>query len=210
MLRVFLGRNFYVVFVLVFALPLYAQKDVGQIQMEAELAETEMYEGPVTLFNEFAQKLMEIVKRKESSGFKTVVIGHALPKNTESSELNGWKKFKKTYEKEFRSVLGLSLVKVKYDLSFSYQGRKNSKGYYISNVSATPVLVETSSLWDLKVEAVSLEPINVGTDSDPVAELGVHITFTVIGRVQGDIAVTDRFTIRGDSPEIEEEIHDFE
>lgn len=136
-------------------------------------------EGLVNL----AEKIWAIIEKNQPVVNVTTKYANAVPAGTTHwSQLQGWSRpASKRYTFNVRNVYGMDVVKVIYQVSWTYGGNVGGKGKFLTGVTVEPISVTTA--WGFKVDLVSEVPdltiANVGTYEDPVAAMQVQLKWTV-------------------------------
>lgn len=145
---------------------------------------------------------------RDNTSIQTTAIAHAIPEGATVFQLTGGTRQYAVYEKKMTSLLGFTLLKLTYRISFDTGLAHNGNGAYIANVTFTPLDYEVDALWDVEVTGTSMQARNVGTTASPVAQVGFSITTKVSG--VGTKAVTDTFEVRGNATALQATIRPFE
>lgn len=98
----------------------------------------------------------------------------------QSFALSNWNAPKtKKFRVEFKNYLGMTPVTFDYVSIYSYGGKFNGKGFYITGAQIKPVNVEVS--WGYQLDATfSVQSItNMGSSEDPVAAAVLNIDYKV-------------------------------
>ncbi len=156
------------------------------------------------IVNALAGEVLRLITPGEDD-VNAVLLGHAVPKGVMPIDLAGGKGEEKTYEKHVKSILGFTIIKAYYKISYQYGAKHKGKGSYLTNLKFTPLRTESEIPWNLKATALSEHPTNAGTDAKPVAKLAFSLTFTVFSKL-GSRSATDEFTVMADTGELKETI----
>lgn len=98
----------------------------------------------------------------------------------QSFALSNWNAPKtKKFRVEFKNYLGMTPVTFEYVSIYSYGGKYNGKGFYITGAQIKPINVEVS--WGYELDATfSVQSItNMGSDENPVAAAVLNIDYKV-------------------------------
>jgi hypothetical protein len=130
-----------------------------------------------------AQKMWDIIEKNQPVVNITTNYANAVPYGTTHwSQLQGWSKpATKKYAFSIKNTAGREVVKVAYQVHYTYDGNLRGKGKFLTGVTIEPLNVVTS--WGYKVSLVSEVPdstvANVGTHEDPIASMQVQLKWTV-------------------------------
>jgi hypothetical protein len=132
------------------------------------------------------KKLWEIVGDNQISDLPDRVV-HVLPHGVaEPIRLTGWKQAETPAVKAvFEDLLGDDVSDLRYRVDFLYGGSLRGKGRYLSNVTLIVNKLEVKSLYLLSVKVRVLEPINVGTEANPVVQLRLLVEHRIKDRLLG-------------------------
>ncbi len=108
--------------------------------------------------------------------FKASVVPAGI---TNWTQLQGWSKpVSKVYRVEFTNILGRSGGSFDYRITFIYGGHYRGKGKYIGQISFVPATIQLGTDRSLKLKAELLDPLNFGTEEDPVAGAALQISWS--------------------------------
>lgn len=120
-----------------------------------------------------------IVANKPTAEYKTLRASVLPAGATSWSQLKGWSKPKaKVYRVEFKNLLGKSAGGFEYRIVFIHGGSHEGKGKFIGQISFAPMNINLKTDRSLKLQAELLEPLNFGTDEDPIAGAQLLITWS--------------------------------
>ncbi|PIU20513.1 MAG: hypothetical protein COT18_01870 [Elusimicrobia bacterium CG08_land_8_20_14_0_20_59_10] len=147
-----------------------------------------------------------------NGGVANASYANAMPNFVDWNTISGWKGPKEMiYGVKIKNLMGMTVVDVKYMVSFFYGGTSSSskdiagcliaagcvggaatcpeiaakcsaaskgKGQYISNLKIKPLVVDI--LWGFKydLDCLVANPMNIGTDDDPVAYLQTDLIWS--------------------------------
>ena len=116
------------------------------------------------------------------------------------TQLQGWKAPAiKRYSISYKNLYGIKVVKVEFQVHYTYGGNYNGRGKYLTGVTVEPTKVDT--LWGWNVDMVAEVPdstiANVGTSEDPIASMQVQLRYKVHS-IMSDIQQKAIFYVRGD------------
>jgi len=116
------------------------------------------------------------------------------------SQLQGWSRpATANYSFSMKNGFGMNVVKVSYQVHYTYNGNYKGKGKFLTGVTVEPLNVETA--WGYNVNLVSEVPdstiANVGTSDDPIAAMQVKLKWNVHTAVK-DITSEAIYYVRGD------------
>jgi hypothetical protein len=121
-----------------------------------------------------------IVNNKPTADYKTLRAS-VVPAGITSWTQLRWQKDKmmsKVYRVEFKSIMGKTAGGFDYRISFIYGGTMNGKGKFIGQIGVAPLNIKLKTDRSLTFRAELLEPLNFGTEDDPVAGAQLLITWS--------------------------------
>ena len=121
-----------------------------------------------------------IVNNKPTADYKTLKA-NVVPEGVSSFTQLLWKRtniINKVYRVEFKTITGKSAGGFDYRLSFIYGGTYQGKGKYIGQIAVAPLNVKLHTDRSLNFRAEVLDPLNFGTEDDPVAATQLLITWS--------------------------------
>ena len=130
-----------------------------------------------------AQKIWDIIAANAPVVNITVNYANAVPYGTSHwTQLQGWSKpATKKYAFTMKNGFGAQVVKVTYQVHYTYAGNFQGKGKFLTGVTVEPLNVEAS--WGYKVDLTAEVPdstvANVGTHEDPIASMQVKLKWKV-------------------------------
>ena len=148
-----------------------------------------------------AQKIWDIIAKNQPVVNITVNYANAIPLGiTHWTQLQGWSKpGTRTYEFGMKNLLGMEVVKVRYQLHWTYGGNYQGKGKFLTGVTVEPLSVNTD--WgynvDLSAEVPDSTIANVGTTADPIASMQVQLKWK-IHTIMKDAQEKAIFYVQGD------------
>ncbi len=148
-----------------------------------------------------ADKIWGIIEKNQPVVNITTNYANAVPYGTSHwSQLQGWTKPEvKKYSFSMNNLYGAEVVKVDYQVHYTYNGNFQGKGKFLTGVTIEPINVVTA--WGYKVSLVSEVPdstiANVGTHEDPIAAMQLQLRWTVHTAVK-DISSKAIYYVRGD------------
>jgi hypothetical protein len=147
------------------------------------------------------QKIWDIIEKNQPVVNINVNYANAVPYGTSHwTQLQGWSKpATKQYSFSMKNLYGAEVVKVKYQVHYTYNGNYQGKGKFLTGVTVEPLDVET--LWDYKVSLTAEVPdstiANVGTHDDPIASMQVQLKWVVHTPIK-DIQSKAIYYVQGD------------
>ncbi len=147
------------------------------------------------------EKIFAIIEKNQPVVNITTNYANAVPFGTSHwTQLQGWSKpATKKYAFSMKNGYGSEVVKVNYQVHYTYKGNFQGKGQFLTGVTVEPINVVTA--WGYKVTLVSEVPdstiANVGTHEDPIASMQVQLKWTVHTMVK-DITSKAIYYVRGD------------
>lgn len=126
------------------------------------------------------EKIMNFIVTNKPVGEYKPLKAAVLPADaTNFSQMKGWSKpVAKVYHVEFKNLLGKSAGGFDYRITFVYGGSFQGKGKYIGQISFVPLKMTLKTDRQLNVKAELLEPLNYGTEEDPLAGVQLQITWS--------------------------------
>ncbi|OGR43619.1 MAG: hypothetical protein A2X35_09425 [Elusimicrobia bacterium GWA2_61_42] len=147
------------------------------------------------------EKIWNIIEKNQPVVNITTNYANAVPFGTSHwSQLQGWNKpTTKKYSFSMKNGFGSEVVKVVYQVHYTYGGNFQGKGKFLTGVTVEPLNVVTA--WGYKVTLVSEVPdstiANVGTHEDPVASMQLQLRWTVHTAIK-DITSKAIYYVQGD------------
>jgi len=118
-----------------------------------------------------------------NNGQPNVNISHyyasAMPSPLTWAEVVNWKGPKKIiYSLQFENLMGITVLDMKYMVSYYYDGNVKGKGHYIANFTIKPI--EFNIKWGFKfnMDIKISNPMNIGTENDPMAYLQADLNWS--------------------------------
>jgi len=146
-------------------------------------------------------KIWTIIEKNQPVVNITTNYASAVPFGTSHwTQLQGWTKpATKKYSFAMKNGYGSEVVKVTYQVHYTYAGNFQGKGKFLTGVTIEPLNVVTA--WGYKVTLVSEVPdstiANVGTHEDPVASMQLQLRWTVHTAIK-DITSKAIYYVQGD------------
>lgn len=98
---------------------------------------------------------------------------------THWTQLRGWSKpVSKVYRVAFQNMFGMASGSFDYRITFIYGGNYQGKGKYIGQISVVPANVRLATDRSLDVKVEILEPLNFGTEENPVAGVTLQVSWS--------------------------------
>lgn len=106
---------------------------------------------------------------------------NALPAGVSNAfDLTNWSTpVYKTYRVSFENLFGMSVVDFKFRAAYTYGGRYNGVGRYLTNVTIVPSTVEVAWGYTFNADVVVTSTVNIGTKSAPIAGMEYEIRYSV-------------------------------
>ena len=120
-----------------------------------------------------------IVMNKPTADYQTLESA-VVPAGVVSwTQLTGWNKAPviKIYHVEFSTIFGKSAGGFDYRISYMYSGTLHGKGKFIGKLSFVPTNIQLHTDRSLKIRAELLEPMNFGTEKNPIAGTSIRVTW---------------------------------
>ena len=147
------------------------------------------------------EKIWNIIEKNQPVVNITTNYANAVPFGTSHwSQLQGGSRpGRKKYSFSMKNGFGSEVVKVVYQVHYTYAGNFQGKGKFLTGVTVEPLNV--TAAWGYKVTLVSEVPdstvTNIGTHTDPVAAMQVQLKWTVHTAVK-DISSKAIYYVQGD------------
>jgi len=147
------------------------------------------------------EKIFAIIEKNQPVVNVTTNYANAVPFGTTHwTQLQGWTRpATKKYSFSMKNAYGSEVVKVTYQVHYTYKGNFQGKGQFLTGVTVEPLNVVTA--WGYKVTLVSEVPdstiANVGTHEDPIASMQLQLRWTVHTMVK-DITSKAIYYVQGD------------
>lgn len=147
------------------------------------------------------EKIFGIIEKNQPVVNVTTNYANAVPFGTSHwTQLQGWNRpSTKKYSFSMKNGFGSEVVKVTYQVHYTWNGNFQGKGKFLTGVTVEPLNIVTA--WGYKVSLVSEVPdstiANVGTHEDPVAAMQVQLKWTVHTAVK-DITSKAIYYVQGD------------
>jgi hypothetical protein len=157
--------------------------------------------GAIDNIVNLAQKIWNIIQANQPVVNITTNYANAVPFGTSHwTQLENWNKpATKKYAFSMKNGFGSEVVKVTYQVDYTYGGDYNGKGKFLTGVTVEPLSVTTA--WGYKVSLTSMVPdstvANVGTQTDPVASMQVQLDWTAHTALK-DITSKAIYYVQGD------------
>lgn len=125
------------------------------------------------------------------------VLPREAGRAVDAFDLEGWKMpISKTVTVNFKNIYGIAMAGVEYKLVFSYGGKYNGKGAYITNAQIIPSKAHAYYGVDFDVKMRLSGLTNHGTRTNPVAGAMLHIQYKAT-TVLSNIERSDTYQITG-------------
>jgi hypothetical protein len=120
-----------------------------------------------------------VINNKPTTTYQTLKASIVPSGITSWTQLRGWSRpVSKVYRVEFKNIYGKVAGSFDYRITFVYGGNFGGKGKYIGQISFVPANVKLHTDRSLDVKAELLEPLNFGTEDDPIAAAQLQITWS--------------------------------
>ncbi|MBU6154445.1 MAG: hypothetical protein KGP28_09110 [Bdellovibrionales bacterium] len=120
-----------------------------------------------------------VVSNKPNATYQSLKAAVVPSGITSWTQLRGWSKpVSKVYRVEFTNMFGQVAGSFDYRINFVYGGSYQGKGKYIGQISFVPAGVKLSTDRTLDVKAELLDPLNFGTEEDPIAGVELQISWS--------------------------------
>jgi hypothetical protein len=123
-------------------------------------------------------KIWNFILSAKPNATYNVLKASVVPEGIKSwTQLAGWSRpVNKIYRVTFYNMFGQEAGGFDYKINFIYGGRYLGKGKFIGEISFVPTNVRLKTDRQLNVKAQVLDPVNFGSEEDPVA--GIHLIIT--------------------------------
>lgn len=125
------------------------------------------------------------------------VLPREAGRSIDALDLDGWKMpISRTVTVNFKNLFGMTMAGIEYKLVFSYGGRYNGKGAYITNAQIVPskVVAQYGVDFDVKMKLSGLT--NHGSRANPVAGAMLQLQYKAT-TVMSNIERSDTYQITG-------------
>ncbi len=105
-----------------------------------------------------------------------------VPEGLSWTQMKGWKRPEaKVYRVQMLNRIGQNAASFDYRITTIAGGSYQGRGKFIGQVSFIPFNLKSNMDASLTVEAKLLDPINFGTETDPLAGVQLQITWSISG-----------------------------
>jgi hypothetical protein len=140
-----------------------------------------MESSEVGIFLRVGKEIWRIIEENQpvmNTSYNTVSV---LPKEvTEWNQMEAWQTPKSSaYQVIYKNLYGIEVIRFSYRLNYTYGGKFNGAGQYLSNVAVSPIHVRV--LWGFTLDAdVAVKNIsNTGSLASPVPGVEVQVNYSV-------------------------------
>lgn len=151
-------------------------------------------------FEVIGKLLWDIVSDSEFAANVSDQMVHVLPSGVkDTSKLTGWKPSSApSVRAVFKDFLGDIVSDLTYRVHYHYGANYGGKGQYLSGVTLIPEQLNVKSLYIFEAKLRAIEPINVGSSSQPVPQMTLLVTTRIKDRfLGGEKVATDEIQIDG-------------
>lgn len=144
------------------------------------------------------EKIWEIVKAGEPTlDFKTKSAS-AIPAQAQCLfALTSWKAPRSaTYKVSYKNGFGMEVISMTYKLIYTYGGRFDGVGQYLSQVSIHPAQVQVSWGFDFDASVDVQQILNVGSSESPEAGMQISLEWSV-GSVVNKHQASEIYFVQG-------------
>lgn len=97
---------------------------------------------------------------------------------THWTQLRGWSRpVSRVYRVAFQNMFGMASGSFDYRITFIYGGNYMGKGKYIGQISVIPANIKLATDRSLDVKVEILEPLNYGTEENPMAGVTLQVSW---------------------------------
>jgi len=146
-------------------------------------------------------KVFTIIAKNQPVVNTTINYASAVPYGITSwTQMQGWSKpATKRYGFKINNLMGIEVVKLVFQVHWTYNGNYQGKGKFLTGVTVEPLKVDV--VWGYNVDLTAEVPdstiANVGTQQNPVASMQLKLHWKTHTSIQ-DTQYTDIFYIQGD------------
>ena len=164
----------------------------GPSEATGQLAISAIDWGTIQLIGE---KLIQIVQAGKPVGNVTRDAVSVVPGGVRTwDQLSGWKApITKVYSVTAKNYLNLTVIDLRLKVSAMYGGGINGRGQYLANVIVVPTSVYVLWGFSCDVWAEHRDPVNTGSESQPIAGLGFDIRYRYGSALNEQIGTQDYF-----------------
>ena len=145
------------------------------------------------------KKIWEIVEAGRPVVDVKTDVADALPKGIENwGVLENWRTpISKTYEVEYKNLLGMKVVRFSYRILYTYGGSYQGKGQYLTRITVVPADLYVA--WGFNFSATAQVPsvTNAGTNLDPLAAAELLVKWSIDNPIN-HAESTESYYVRGD------------
>ncbi|MCG2726913.1 MAG: hypothetical protein L6420_11805 [Elusimicrobia bacterium] len=129
------------------------------------------------------EKAFGIIEKNKPVVNTNISYVNAVPYGTSHwTQLQGWSKLNtKKYAFSMKNIYGGEVVKVIYQVHWTYGGNLAGKGKFLTGVTVEPISITVG--WGYTVDLIAEVPdstvANVGTSEDPIASMQVQLNWRV-------------------------------
>jgi len=103
----------------------------------------------------------------------------ALPSSFSWTEVVGWKGPKKIiYSLEAKNLYGITVLNMKYMITYYYGGNIKGKGNYIANFTIKPIEFNIKWGFNFNMDIKISNPMNIGKADDPMAYIQADLNWS--------------------------------
>ena len=120
-----------------------------------------------------------VVSSKPNATYNTVKASVVPAGITNFTQLAGWSKpVSKVYHVDFKNLFGEVGGSFDYRITYLYGGHFQGKGKFLGEIAFVPANIKLHTDRSVNIHAEILDPLNFGTETDPVAGIQLQITFS--------------------------------
>jgi len=120
-----------------------------------------------------------IEDNRPSLDVKTLSNG-VVPEGSTFSDMSGWQfSYYKNFQWKSTNGFGMTVVDFQWDFNWNCNGDYNGIGKYIRNAGAFPKSITVGWGYTVAVDAQMLEPLNIGTQQNPIASATIMLTMKI-------------------------------
>jgi len=145
------------------------------------------------------RQIWTIIEKNQPVVNLKVQKADALPVGVSSwGELECWQvPESRLYKVSYKNLLGMEVVNLVLRVGYTYGGRINGQGRYLSQVTVLPAQLDVSWGFKLDAEVKVANVTNAGTRANPVAGIQLDVNWVVSTPLQRSES-TESFYVRGD------------
>ncbi|MCB0419740.1 MAG: hypothetical protein KDD61_02015 [Bdellovibrionales bacterium] len=151
--------------------------------------------GDLTRIINIGKMIWNIVESNKPVTNLVTERAYAMPSGiTCWTSLENWSRPKaQAYQIAYKNLYGAKVASLNMKVIYYHNGQLKGKGRFLANVTVVPKQVDVKWGFKLHAQVVTEEPINLASEEDPVAGMGVGVTWKVESVLQDKIQTLNLF-----------------